>query len=330
MRPTIEQVAAHAGVGRSTVSRVLNGSPKVRQKTRLTVQKAIEELRYTPNRAARSLVTRRTDTVALVISESPERVFSDPFFAGVVRGIAAQLTSSGKQLLMTMARSTSERSALEAYLGGGHVDGVLLLSLHHDDPLPSHLVELGVPAVLGGRPLDPALTAHVVDVDNQAGAYLAVRHLIERGRRRIATITGPMDMLVSVHRLGGYRDGLTGAGIEESADLVAGGDFSERSGAEAMRALLARRPDLDAVFAASDLMALGALRVLREAGRADVAVVGFDDSPLAEQAGLTSVHQPVEDMGREMVRLLLMVIGGGTPSRFVLVLTPHLVTRETS
>ncbi|MEU4232905.1 LacI family DNA-binding transcriptional regulator [Nonomuraea sp. NPDC026600] len=330
MRPTIEQVATHAGVGRSTVSRVLNGSSKVRPKTRLTVQRAIEELRYTPNRAARSLVTRRTDTIALVISESPERVFSDPFFASVVRGIAVQLTSSGKQLLMTMARSSSERSALETYLGGGHVDGVLLLSLHHEDLLPSHLGELGLPAVLGGRPLDPTLAAHVVDVDNQAGAYLAVRHLIERGRRRIATITGPMDMLVSVHRLGGYRDGLTASGIEESSDLVAGGDFSERSGAVAMRALLARRPDLDAVFAASDLMALGALRVLREAGRADVAIVGFDDSPLAEQTGLTSVHQPVEDMGREMVRLLLMLIGGGTPSRSVLVLTPHLVTRETS
>ncbi|MEV4355453.1 LacI family DNA-binding transcriptional regulator [Nonomuraea sp. NPDC049625] len=330
MRPTIEQVAAHAGVGRSTVSRVVNGSSKVGPKTRLAVQKAIEELRYTPNRAARSLVTRRTDTVALVISESPERVFSDPFFAGAVRGIAAQLTTSGKQLLITMARSGSERPALEAYLGGGHVDGVLLLSLHHEDPLPARLGELGVPAVVGGRPLDPALAAHVVDVDNQAGAYLAVRHLIERGRHRIATITRPMDMLVSVHRLGGYRDGLIASGLEESPDLVAGGDFSEQSGAEATRELLARRPDLDAVFAASDLMALGSLRVLREAGRADVAVVGFDDSPFAEQAGLTSVHQPVEDMGREMVRLLLMLIDGGTPSRSVLVLTPHLAIRETS
>lgn len=327
MRPTIEEVAAHAGVGRGTVSRVINGSPKVRPQTRAAVERAIQELRYTPNRAARALVTRRTDTVALVVSEPPERVFSDPFFAGVVRGIGAELASSGKQLLMAMTRSSDERAGLEEYLSGGHVDGVLLLSLHRDDPLPAHLARIGVPAVLGGRPLEPRSAAHAVDVDNQAGAYLAVRHLLDRGRCRIATITGPMDMLVGVHRLSGYRDALAPGGAE---DLVETGDFSEESGATAMRALLARRPDLDAVFAASDLMGLGALRVLREAGRHDVAVVGFDDSDQAVQAGLTSVHQPVESMGREMARLLLMLLGGERPSGAVLVLTPHLVIRESS
>ncbi len=330
-RPTLEAVAARAGVGRGTVSRVINGSPKVSPEAREAVQQAIAELGYVPNRAARTLVTRRTDTVALFVSESEERVFGEPYFAGIIRGISAGLASTGLQLLLAIAQSADDHERFEHYLTGQHVDGVFLISLHGGDPLPRHLEESGVPTVLGGAPVgdDPV---SCVDADNRGGARNAVEHLIGLGRRRIATITGPQDMRVGVDRLSGYTDALSAAGLGE---LVADGDFSEESGARAMRELLDRDASLDAVFAASDPMAIGAMRVLKEHGRripGDVAVVGFDDSPTARHTDppLTSVHQPLEAMGREMARLLVARIRGEPMERFMVILDTHLVARESS
>ncbi|HEY7488213.1 MAG TPA: LacI family DNA-binding transcriptional regulator [Streptosporangiaceae bacterium] len=331
-RPTLEAVAALAGVGRGTVSRVVNGSPKVSPQAREAVLNAIDELGYVPNRAARTLVTRRTDTVALVVSESEQRVWDEPFFAGIIRGISRGLADTGLQLLLALAQSEAERKRLEHYLTPQHVDGVLLGSLHGDDPLPRHLEDNGVPTVLVGSPvgLEPV---NCVDADNRGGAREAVNHLIERGRRRIATITGAQDMRVGVDRLAGYCDALTDAGMDDS--LIAGGDFSEESGAESMRELLALHPDLDAVFTASDPMAIGAMRVLRQHGRRipdDVAIVGFDDSASARhtEPPLTSVHQPLEAMGREMARLLFARIKGEAPERPTVILETHLVIRESS
>lgn len=333
-RPTLEVVAARAGVGRGTVSRVINGSPQVSERARQAVQRAIEELGYVPNRAARSLVTRRTDSIALVVSEPEDRVFAEPFFAGVVRGISAELADTPMQLWLAMTTSSDERGRVERHLTPQHVDGVLLLSLHGDDPLPGKLEASGLPTVLGGRMLG-AESHSCVDVDNVGGARLAVDHLLERGRRRIATITGPQDMHVGVARLTGYREALRAAGGQAGDDLVAAGDFSESSGAAAMRLLLERRPDLDAVFAASDPMAIGAMQALKEQGQRipdDVAVVGFDGSPMARHTDppLTTVHQPAEAMGRNMARLLLARIRGETVSSPSVILTPDLVIARSS
>jgi DNA-binding LacI/PurR family transcriptional regulator len=330
-RPTLEAVAALAGVGRGTVSRVINGSPNVSAKAREAVQQAIDELGYVPNRAARALVTRRTDTVALVVSESELRVFDEPYFAGTIRGIGSALAETGLQLILAMAQSRGEHQRLEHYLTGQHVDGVLLLSLHGADPLPGRLEEMGVPTVLGGRPVGPAPYSYV-DMDNRAGARQAVKHLLGLGRSRIVTIAGPQDMGVGVDRLAGYRDALLTSGV---AELVAFGDFSEESGATAMTRLLAAQPDLDAVFAASDPMALGAMRVLKSQGRAipgDVAVVGFDDSKVAMHTDppLTTVHQPAEAMGRQMAQLLVARINGEELRQPVVILDTHLVHRESA
>lgn len=336
-RPTLEEVAARAGVGRGTVSRVINDSPQVSPEARAAVQRAIAELGYVPNRAARSLVTQRTDSVALVVSESEERVFGEPFFAGIVRGISSGLADTPLQLWLAMAQSPAERERVEHHLTSQRVDGVLLLSLHDSDPLPSLLEERGLPAVLGGRParmLQPGTApAYFVDVDNAAGARQAVERLVRSGRRQVATIAGPQDMAVGVARLVGYREALALNGPHVREDIVAYGDFSEPSGTAAMRELLSRRPDLDAVFAASDLMAVGALRVLREFGRRvpeDVAVIGFEDSPLAQQTDppLTTVHQPVEEMGRQMARLLVARIRGQEVPRPHVLLDTHLVARK--
>ena len=337
-RPTLDQVAARAGVGRGTVSRVINGSPQVSSEAKEAVQRAIDELGYVPNRAARALVTRRTDSVALVVSESEERVFGEPFFAGIVRGISSALTETRMQLWLAMAQSSSERNVVQHHLTDQHVDGVMLLSLHDDDPLPGVLARRGLPTVLGGRPAR-MLSAEFehdgvsfVDNDNEGGARAAVEYLIKQGRHRVAVIAGPQDMGVGMARLRGYREALRRLNGSVS-ELIAYGDFSEASGTAAMHRLLDRRPGLDAVFAASDLMAAGAIRALRERDRrvpADVAVVGFEDSAVARQTEppLTTVHQSVEGMGREMARLLLARIEG-EPAHST-VLDTYLVVRESA
>lgn len=346
-RPTLEEVAALAGVGRGTVSRVVNGSPHVSPGARAAVEQAIGELGYVPNRAARALVTHRTDSVALVVSESEERVFGEPFFAGIVRGISSAFTETPLQLWLAMTQSPADRERIEHHLTTQHVDGALLLSLHDDDPLPAVLAERGLPAVLGGRParmLSPDARpgrdgndaqTWFVDVDNAGGARQAVDHLAASGRRRVATIAGPQDMGVGVARLAGYRAACRQAGLVTDEDLIAYGDFSEQGGGASMRELLSREPGLDAVFVASELMAMGALRTLREAGRRvpdDVAVIGFEDSPLAGQTDppLTTVYQPVEAMGREMARLLLSRIRGDEPALPYVLLDTHLVIRQSA
>jgi DNA-binding LacI/PurR family transcriptional regulator len=332
--PTLEQVAALAGVSRATVSRVVNRSPKVSPEVRAQVERAVAKLGYVPNRAARSLVTRRADSIALVVSEPEARFFSEPFFAGMVRGVSAALAETDVQLLLLIAQDLLHRGRLERYVLGGHVDGVLLASLHGDDPLPAILERAGVPAVLVGRPAGSSPACYV-DADNRGGARKAVAHLARRGRRRIATITGPLDMGVGVDRLDGYRDGLRAAGLTEAGELVEAGDFSEESGAAAIGRLL-RRPGrpVDAVFAASDLMAAGALRALRAAGRRipdDVAVVGFEDSAIAgyAQPPLTTVRQPIEEMGRQATRLLLARAAGDATGMRV-ILDVELVVRASA
>ena len=324
-RPTLEAVAARAGVSRATVSRVVNGGAGVRAELQAKVHQAVDELGYVPNQAARTLVTRRTGAVGVVIAEPESRVFSDPFFARQLRGIGRELSAADSQLVLLLVDDTHDYERVGRYLAGGHVDGALLFSLHRDDPLPAMTRAAGLPTVFGGRPswpggeTDPDVL--YVDSDNRGGARLAVQHLLDRGRRRIATITGPLDQTSALDRLNGWRDALFDAA---DPGLVAEADFSPEGGGRAMADLLERRPDLDAVFAASDLMASGALRVLREHGRRvpqDVAVVGFNNvESVAEWTDppLTTVHQDIEGMGRLMARLLLRRLAtegpGGAPA----------------
>ncbi|MFE1320221.1 LacI family DNA-binding transcriptional regulator [Kitasatospora phosalacinea] len=331
-RPTLEAVAAHAGVGRGTASRVVNGADNVSSKAREAVLRAIGELGYVPNNLARGLVRRRTDTVALVMGVSEDTVWDEPYFSVLVRGIKRGLAGTGLQLLLAIAQSGPEEEQLMRYLTAQHVDGVLLTSLHGNDPMPRQLEESGIPTVVIGAPLgfDPA---YCVDVDNRDGARRAVRHLAQQGRRRIATVTGPQDTRAGLQRLQGFHDALADAGLP--AGPVAHGDFSADSGVHAMQELLRRDPELDAVFAASDSMAIGAMRVLKEQGRRvpeDVAVVGFDDSPIATHTDppLTSVHQPLEKMGREMTRMLIARINGEAVARPTVVFEPQLVVRDST
>lgn len=338
-RPTLEEVAARAGVGRGTVSRVINGSPRVSEQAREAVRRAIDELGYVPNQAARTLAGSRTDAVALVIPETEARLFAEPYFLELIRGVSAELGEADKQLLLTLVRTERERQRFEQYLAARRVDGVLLTSVHADDPLPDLVRGLGLPVVLGGRRSADESAAYV-DSDNAGAGRAAVAHLAARGRRRIATVTGPLDMYAARARLDGYHEGLAAAGLDPDERLVATADFTEEGGRRAMRELLARSPELDAVFAASDVMAAGARGVLREAGRRvpeDVALVGVDDSAVARlmDPPLTSVRQPIEEMGRTMTRLLLQRIAQTADSTVAVeaaprVLPTELVVRESS
>ncbi len=321
---TLEEVARAANVSRATVSRVVNGDRRVGDTTRASVEAAVRQLGYVPNRAARSLVTRRSDSIAVVIPEPTAQVFGDPFFPRLLRGISDALAEAELQLVLLMPQGRSGESRVARYIAAGHSDGVLLVSLHGSDPLPADLQRHGIPVVVGGRP--PAAGISYVDVDNRGGAASAVRHLLDAGRTRVATVAGPQDMAPGADRLAGYRETVAMAGGPVDERLIEVADFTLEGGRAAMERLLARASEIDAVFAASDLMAVGAMAALHAAGRdvpGDVAVIGFDDSPLAasSQPLLSSVRQPIEEMGREMTRLLLASVeqkSGGAPRRVIL------------
>ncbi|MFJ7327433.1 LacI family DNA-binding transcriptional regulator [Streptomyces cyaneofuscatus] len=349
--PTLEDVARAAGVSRATVSRVINGVRNVDPAIQEVVRQAVSVTGYAPNRAARSLVTRRADAVALVVSGAgvesgpgPEssgsraagddgsftaQVFADPFFGRVVTGVVNYLRPRGMHPVLMFAETSRARDEVVAYLRQGSADGALIVSTHAEDPLPGLLAEAGLAAVLYARPARPVPISYV-DLAHQDGARLAAEHLLARDCRRIATISGPLDVPAGQARLAGFRDTMARHGHPYTP--IAEGRFTQESGEAAMERLLAAHPDLDGVFAANDLMAMGACHVLREHGRRvpeDVAVVGFDDSSaaLACRPPLTTVRQPVEEMAAEMTRLLLDRMARPAAPATSVIFEPELVVR---
>lgn len=317
-----------AGVSRATVSRVVNGIRNVDQDIADAVRLAIEKIGYAPNHAARSLVTRRTGAIALVVSGAGGHVFGDPFFGRVVGGVVEFLRERGMHPLLMLADTDSSRESVLSHLRQGGADGALLVSTRADDPLPVMCTMAKVPAVLFARPAT-SMPISYVDVAHREGARLATRHLLDRGCRRLATITGPLDLPASQERLAGFRDEL----VAPAPDVA--GNFTVDSGETAMEWLLAAHPDVDGVFVANDLMARGALNVLHGAGRrvpADVAVVGFDDSSaaVAGRPQLTTVRQPVEEMGAKMAELLLAQIADPGREPSATIFDPVLITRDSA
>lgn len=319
-QPTLDEVAALAGVSRSAASRVINNAPHVSRAKREAVERAIAELGYVPNPTARALATSQVGSVVFAMAHHDRAAFGDPFFAQVVRGVSAELAKTDLELVLIAAPSPYGRDRLRRLVRARRADGVMLMALSGDDPLAHLPEETSIPVVFGGRPLHVEPRWYV-DVDNRASARLAVEHLLRTGHRRIATITGPLDTDVATARHRGFRDAMAEAGLP--ADKVAAGDFTETGGAAAMTRLLDAFPDLDAVFAANDDMAAGALRVLRARGRdvpRDVGVIGFDDLPAALHTDpqLTTIHQPIEALGREMARMLVALLAGERPCPIIL------------
>ncbi len=329
-KPTIRDVAAAAGVSRGTVSRVINGGHWVSPDARVAVEDAIRRTGYTANHAARSLATGRSNSLAFLLTEPQHLLFDDPTFALLLRGAAEALSQRSMTLVLLVAGTPAERSSVAHFVGAGHVDGVLLISSHESDPLLEELLAAGVPTVCCGIPLGHTTEVPTVSVDEVGSARAMTRHLLDRGHRRIAMIAGPHDTPGGRFRLVGFRDEM---GDAFDPDLVEEGDYGYDSGAAVMARLLEKSRDIDAVFAASDLMAAGAIATLRKAGLRvpeDVAVAGFDDSGLAatHEPPLTTMRQPWDRISDEMVSLLLAVIDGRRPEAITLPTT--LVVRESA
>jgi DNA-binding LacI/PurR family transcriptional regulator len=329
--PTIDDVAERAGVSRGTVSRVLNGARYVSPHARAAVHAAVQETGYVANPNARSLVTRRTNAVAFVVSEPQERLFEDPNFSILLRACSQELATRDANLVLMLAGGDAPRERMLRFVRAGYVDGALLVSTHAGDPVVRELVQARVPVISCGRPLDPDLAVHYVAADDRGGARLMVDHLRRAGRQRIATITGPLDTPGGIERLAGYQD-VVGSQLPKRY-VAAAADWSHASGEAAMTELLAAGPDLDAVFVGSDLLAAGALAVLRRAGRSvpsDIAVGGFDDSPVAVTTDplLTTIRQPLDVIGAHMVRALYGLLDGEPPVNIVV--PTDLVRRDSA
>lgn len=326
--PTLEAVASRSGVSRSTVSRVINGSPKVTPEAKAAVEAAILELGYAPNLAARSLASRRSHSIALVIPEATSRFFNDPYFASIVEGVAGYLARSPYTLTLLVASET-DPGRTARYLRGGGVDGALVLSTHRDD---RSYVELAgrLPIVFSGRPVSShGDDAVIVDVDNTAAARVATEYLLAHGRRRIATIAGPQDMAAGLDRVAGWREAIEAAGLEPGPIEV--GDFTPEAGAAALRRLLDRKEDFDGLFAASAQMANAALAELKAHGievPREVSVTTIDNDRFAEEADppLTTIEQPTTVQGAKIAELLVRQIEGRPVDR-VTIMATRLVER---
>jgi DNA-binding LacI/PurR family transcriptional regulator len=319
-RPTIEDVAALAGVSRGTVSRVLNGGRNVSPVALAAVRGAISRTEYVANHHARSLAAQRSGSAAFILSEPQERLFEDPNLATLLLGCTQALAAHDIPLLLSVSATDADRKRIARFVAAGHVDGVLLVSTHMGDPIMDELASHHVPMVAVGEPAGhESLIAHVA-ADDRGGARQMVSYLRSAGRRRIATVTGPLDAPGGSQRLAGYRDVM---GADAVPALIAHGDYTEASGMAATEELLRRVPGLDALFVASDLMAHGAMRALARAGRRvpeDVAVGGFDDSAPATTTDppLTTIRQPWQRISSEMIRLLLSQIAGDPPAAVIL------------
>ncbi|MEO3810494.1 LacI family DNA-binding transcriptional regulator [Sphaerisporangium sp. B11E5] len=330
-RPTIHDVAAVAGVSRGTVSRLLNGDKYVSTSAKVAIERAIAETGYVVNRNARSLVTQRTGSVVMVLSEPQEKLFEDPNFSVLLRTATRRLAERDVSLVLMIAADDSDRDRVVRYVRGGHADGVLLISTHAGDPLPDRLSDIPVMAVAQGAVLGRENVIPYAAADDREGARQMTRYLAGQGRRRIATITGPLDTPGGALRLAGFCDVL---GRRAAKRLIEHGDYTQLGGESAMARLLERAPDIDAVFVGSDLMAAGALSTLRAAGRRvpdDVAVAGFDDSAVAmtTHPPLTTIRQPLARVAEETVGLLLGLIDGAEYTGPV-ILPTELVVRESA
>lgn len=332
MRLKLEDIGRMAGVSRSTVSRVVNGERSVRPEVRQRVEDVIRETGYAPNAAARSLVSNRTGVIGLVIPSRVHALFEDPYFARLIQGITLASNHAGVVLSLFLFQNEEEEQQLyPRVVEPGLLDGVIVSATRMGDGLARRMSERGLPLVMVGRPDHDGVS--YVDVDNRGGGAIAARHLVEIGAERIGIVGAPVNTTAGLDRLEGFIDGLTDAGREFDATLRADADFSESGGYAAMQTLLDR--GVDAVFAASDTMAMGAIRAARERGidiPNDVAIAGFDGfgGSATSEPPLTTVQQPVGDTAARAVEVLVGLIAGDLEPPASSVLSVELVVRQST
>lgn len=329
---TLEDIAKQAGVSRSTVSRVVNEHPNVRSDVRKRVLKVIQATGYHPNAAARTLVSQRSSMIGLVIPRNVNSFFTDPYFPHFTAGITQACNQNDYTLaLFVIGSKEDEEKTFPRVARNGLLDGIIIQSGIMGDELVARLVASNMPLVIAGRPYHQSGVSYV-DVDNVDAAFNAVHHLIKLGNKRIATITGPIQRCESIDRKDGYLNALKKSGIPVDESLIIEADFTGTGGYAAMQKLLPAKPD--AVFAASDDMAIGAIRAVRDAGLRvpeDIAFVGFDDLPTTAHSGinLTTVRQPVVQFGIKTVEVLIDLIENGVKPARRLIMDTELIIRDT-
>ena len=328
---TLEEIAKQAGVSRSTVSRVVNDHPSVRPEVRERVLGIIEQTGYQPHAAAQSLASRRSNVIGFVIPRTVHTVFTDPYFPRLTQGIAQACNQHDCTLSLFLIDShDAEEKIMSRITRRGFLDGIIVQSTFEEDTFLKRLQNNQVPYVVIGHPFDSP-DASYIDIENMAGAHNAVTHLLHQGRKNIATITGPLNSKAGSNRLDGYKQALSERGVEIDENLIVEGDFTERGGYYAAKRLIKYKPD--AVFIASDVMAMGALKVFQEAGLnvpTDIAIVGFDDLPPARLSSpqLTTIRQPIRRFGLKAVEVLLDIIENGVLPHRRVVFGTELIIRE--
>jgi len=329
-RPTYAEIAKLSGVSEATVSRVLNGDDKVDAERIKAVTEAVETLGYKKNRAASALASGRTGLIAVVIDDDLS-VFQDPFWGTITNGISRVLMDNEMQTLLLVAPLDKIDSPVAHYLQRGEVDGVIFLQLQKDS-LIKKLAKQNLPLVVNGTPHSSNPFAYV-DSDNAGGAYSAVEHFVKTGRKNIAVITGDLTNTAAEQRLDGYLAAVNFFGSLESKSLIAKGDWTRDSGYNLANKLMSNNPKLDAIFCSNDIMALGAIAAIQDAGKSvpgDIAVIGFDDSFLAQNShpGLTSVRQDIVGLGIEAAKMILALLQGEEVHSEIL--SCELVVRDTA
>ncbi len=327
---TLEDIAQLSGFSKSTVSRVINGDPNVSTTTRESIMEVVNKYNFQPNMAARGLAAGKTRVLGLVVPQGIGVIFTDPFFSLLIQGVSSTCNASDYSVMLWLAEPEYERQMISKILYNGIVDGIIVSSMLCNDPIIAALSQGRLPFLLIGRhPTNPSI--NTVDVDNLNGARQAVRHLALSGRKRIATITGPQGMAVGQDRYQGYLDGLKDHNLSQKPEWIVEGDFTENSGYSAMQKLLTQKPD--AVFVASDPMAIGALRAIAEAGLntpQDIAIIGFDNNPQASHAvpSLTTVCQSTQQLGALAAETLIDIIQNPSNLPRHIVLPTELIIRD--
>jgi DNA-binding LacI/PurR family transcriptional regulator len=329
---TIKDVASLAGVSTATVSLALSGDPRVNVKTKKLVEESAVKLNYIPNEIGRSLRARKTETIAFIIPNTSHHVFTHPYFSQLLEGINEVLDACNYNLLLSTTPSEKdEAAAYDKILKNRRVDGIILSSASVKDRNILRMVESGFPVVyLGKWHHEHVLT---VERDDFNGAYLATVHLINLGRKRIVHISGPLDHQEGIDRLEGYKKALMDNKIFYDASLVVERDFSRQSGYTAVADLKNNDVQYDAIFAGNDLMAIGAMRFLKEnkiSVPEDVSVVGFDDIEMATVVSpmLTTIHQPMREIGVAAAEKLIAFLNNQEVKEKQSVMSTHLIVRE--
>lgn len=335
MAATLKDIASKLGISITTVSRGLAGYDDVAAETRQRILETAAELGYQPNLIARRLQKQRTDTLGFIMPTFGPR-FSDPFFSEFIAGIGNEAAEQAYDLLVSTHAPESEKEKL-AYARAtqrGWVDGLIVIRTRENDSRIKHLHEHNFPFVVFGRTNLP-FQYPFIDEDGVAGMRLLVQHLAELGHRRIGFIMPPAGLMFSQFRLQGYYETMAANALPVVPAWIVEGDLTQRSGAEAMKQLLAVTPQVTAVICGNDLMAMGAINQIHQNGLTvgtDIAVAGFDDIPSSTYVNppLTTLHQPIYDIGRQTCAMLIDIVNGRTPENQQVLLTPTLIVRASS